>query len=217
MTMLHHIRRSILDELATAETKRYGQLKPDDLDGNVFTYHLKGLIADKLVQKTEAGDYSLTQSGRDYVVHRYETPALSAHSIFLIVIRRQSEFLLRKRDVQPLIGFTGFVHGEPEAGVDIIESAKRRLSNKTGIDGVELSVAGSALITQYRGGELQSFSHAAILYGETDQDLTVTSDNTGRNFWGALDATEQLLPSCHDIVEMLESGQHWLERTYQLD
>ncbi len=83
--MLHHIRRTILDMLAIAESLRYGQLKPKELDGNVFTYHLQGLISDKLIQKNAAGDYCLTHKGRDYIVHRYEDSAYSAHSIFLIV------------------------------------------------------------------------------------------------------------------------------------
>lgn len=215
--MLHHIRRSILDELATAESKRYGELKPKELDGNVFNYHLKALLADKFVAKTDSGDYCLTRLGRDYIVHRYEKSALSAHSIFLIVIKRGSEFLLRRRDVQPLIGLAGFVHGEPEPGVSVVESASKRLLAKTGIDGVELSVAGSALISQYRDGELQSFSHAVIIYGETQQELAVESDATGHNFWGDLAAADQLLPSCRDIAQTIEAGQTWLDKTYKLD
>jgi hypothetical protein len=215
--MMHHIRRSVLDKLAMAESMRYGELKPKDLDGNVFNYHLKGLIVDGLMQKSAAGDYSLTKLGRDYIVHRYENAAQTAHSIFLIVLKRQSEYLLRRRDVQPLIGYAGFVHGEPEAGVDIIETAIKRLHDKTGIKDVHLSVAGSALITQYRGGELQSFSHATIIYGQTEQDIEVAQDTTGRNFWAKLDAADRLLPSCNDIIEMIDNKRVWFERTYKLD
>lgn len=214
---MHHIRRTILDELATAETKRYSELKPKNLDGNVFNYHLKGLIADNFVQKNESGDYYLTSLGSDYIVHRYEKAAQSAHSIFLIVIKRQTEFLLRQREVQPLLGFSGFIHGEPEPGVSVELSAKKRLLAKTGIDGIELSVVGSALLTQYYGGDLQSFSHAVILTGESQQELAVKSDATGRNFWGSLTSTDKLLPSCHDIAKMIETGQTWLDRTYDLD
>jgi hypothetical protein len=215
--MLHHIRRTILDELATAESRRYAELKPKDLDGNVFNYHLKGLIVDNLVQKNAGGDYSLTQQGRDYIVHRYEDQSQSAHSIFLIVLKRQSDYLLRRRDVQPLIGYTGFIHGEPEVGVDIIQTAEQRLYQKTGIKSVNLSVAGTALIAQYRADELQSFSHAVIIHGQTDQDVQVEKDATGHNFWADLSSAEKLLPSCAHIIEMIDNRQAWLERSYQLD
>lgn len=173
-------------------------------------------MVDNLVEKNEAGEYLLTAAGRDYIVHRYENPALSAHSIFLIVIKRQSEYLLRRRKVQPLLDYIGFVHGEPEAGVDIIESARKRLHTKTGLKDVSLSVFGSALIAQYRDDELQSYSHAVIIYGETAQDITLEQDATGHNFWGSLDSAEKLIPSCNDIVAMIESKQAWLERSYTL-
>jgi len=213
---MHHIRRSILDELATAEYMRYGQLKPKDLDGNVFNYHLKALIVDDLIQKSETGEYILTQRGRDYIVHRNEDLAQSAHSIFLIVLKKESEYLLRRRDIQPLIGYTGFIHGEPEVGIDIIQTATKRLYDKTGIKNVELSVAGSVLIAQHQSDELQSFSHAIIIYGQTQQNIEVDHDTTGHNFWGQLDSVEKILPSCTDIVKMIDTKQVWLERTYEI-
>ncbi|HMT18969.1 MAG TPA: hypothetical protein PKD15_02950 [Candidatus Saccharibacteria bacterium] len=214
--MLHHIRRTILDMLATAESLRYGQLKPKELDGNVFTYHLKGLISDKLIQKNVAGDYCLTHKGRDYIVHRYEDSAYSAHVIFLIVLQRNSEYLLRRRKVQPLLGYTGFIHGEPIAGEDILQTAGKRLENKTGISGVELTIVGSAMITQYRNEELQSFSHAIIVSGKTEKDIAIKEDATGENFWSELSRADTILPSCFDIVRMIESKQTWLEATYDL-
>lgn len=216
-TMLHHIRRSILDMLATTESLRYSELKPKSLDGNVFNYHLKVLIVDKLVKKGEHGDYSLSQAGRNYIVHRYEDSILSTHSIFLIVLKRRSEYLLRRREIQPLIGYAGFIHGEPEIGVDVVHTAKERLCAKTGIKNVSLSVVGSALITQYRAEELQSFSHAIIIYGQTQDDIKIESDATGSNFWANLEIAKNLLPSCIDIVKMIDNQQTWLEKSYQID
>jgi len=214
--VIHHIKQSILNKLATADTLRYGELKPSELDGNVFNYHLKGLIVDKLAQKNLEGDYSLTPLGRDYIVHRYENPTLSAHSIFLVVLKRESEYLLRRRNVQPLLGYSGFLHGEPEAGVDILHTAAERIYSKTGIKDVKLSIAGSTLIAQYRGDELQSFSNAVIIYGQTGQNIEVESDATGHNFWADLNTVEKLLPSCVDIVKMIDNDQVWLESSYQL-
>lgn len=215
--MLHHIRKAILDTLATADSLRYGELKPTNLDGNVFTYHLKGLITDNLVHKRADGAYTLTRLGRSYIVHRYEDVALSAHTIFLVVLQRQSQYLLRCRDVQPFLGYTGFIHGEPEAGVAVVQTAVQRLYDKTGLQNIKLSVAGTALLTQYRGDELHSCSHAIILFGQTEDDITRESDATGHNFWSDLDSVDQLLPSCHDIVAMLEAKRTWLEKTYKIE
>ena len=214
--MLHHIRRTILDTLATTNSLRYSEIKPKDLDGNVFDYHLKGLIVDGLVQKSNEGDYSLTATGRNYIVHRYEDPTVTAHSIFLIVLRRGSEYLLRRRKVQPLVGYSGFIHGEPQAGVGVIQTAQERLREKTGPK-VDLSVVGSALITQHQADELQSFSNAIIIYGQTDEESVIEGDETGSNFWATLDEAEKLLPSCVDIVGMIERREGWMERSYVVE
>lgn len=213
--MLHHIQKEILDELATADQKRYSEINPGKLDGNVFGYHLKALISDGYVLKNDDGTYSLTAKGRDYIVHRYEDLALSAHSILLIVIKNGDNYLLRRRAIQPMIGYAGFIHGEPLHNMSIIEAASERLKDKTGLE-CKLSIRGSALLSQYNGTELQSFSHAVILYGETNNTDIKNSDATGKNFWSKLDDAEMLIPSCYDIITMIESGDTWLEKRYDI-
>lgn len=216
--MLHHIQKSVLNTLASHEALRYGALKPRELDGNVFGYHLKQVMSGGYVEKTSTGDYRLTAKGRDYVVHRYEDPASSAHTIFLIVLQTGDQLLMRRRLVQPLLDKVGFIHGEPRPGETVVETAKARLLQKTGIQ-TGLKVAGSCLIEQYRDGELQSYSHAIILHGTvSDTKLMIDSDETGENFWlnNTSLSTEDILPSCHDILDMIETDTHWAELRYDL-
>ncbi len=65
--MNHHIQRSILDQLARCTTARYSQLKPTQLSGNVFNYHLSQLVRDGLVQKMDSGAYQLSPLGLDAI------------------------------------------------------------------------------------------------------------------------------------------------------
>lgn len=213
--VMHHIQRNILNKLAEYSSLRYGELKPKELDGNVFGYHLKRLIADTYVNQDEEGAYRLAAKGRDFIVHRYEKSTHAAHTIYLIVIKNGSSYLMRTRKVQPLLGWAGFIHGEPTPETDVISSAKERLLSKTGLS-LELNIIGTALITQIMDDELQSFSHAIILYGETDMIDIADGDSTGINKWSTLDTTHSLLPSCHDIITMIEEGKTWLEKTYYL-
>lgn len=213
--MIHHIQRTILDRLATSKNLRYSEIKPDDLDGNVFGYHLKSVMSDGYVEKNADGTYQLTSSGRNYIVHRYEDSSRSAHTIFLIVIRHGSSYLLRRRKVQPMLGYSGFIHGEPEPGMSVIEAATNRLRDKSNLD-ISLSIRGSALITQSLNDELQSYSHVVILYGETKSDNIKSGDETGENFWSEINAVDDLLPSCHDIIDLIESGDSWFEKSYDI-
>lgn len=203
--MIHHIQKHIMDVLSTAHSCRYGQLKPADMDGNVFTYHLKQLLQDNYIDKSDDGDYALSGKGRDYIVHRYEDPLLQAHSILLIVVRRGDQWLMRERLVQPLLGMTGFVHGEPFAGTNVVAVAQQRLTDKTGIV-TPLTLHSSGLITMNRDDQTESYSHAIILYGETNDDITIHQDLTGRNSWMSLSEMSAIdvLPSSFDIIDRIE-------------
>jgi hypothetical protein len=205
--MLHHIQKSILDNLAVANNSRYSDIKPTDMDGNIFTYHLKQLITDKQVIKNGDGTYALSSKGKDYIVHRYENSLLQAHSIYLIALRRGNQWLLRERLIQPLLGMSGFVHGEPIATEPLIETATKRLQEKTGLS-VTLSIHSSGLIRISHGDTIESFSHAIILAGETNHDITIREDLTGRNYWLATAdlKKDNILPSCLDIVDLLSSN-----------
>jgi hypothetical protein len=216
--MLHHIQKAILDTLATSQSSRYSDLKPKDMDGNIFSYHLKSLTSDHYVDKNEDGLYALSQKGKNYIVHRHENTLLHAHSIFLIAIKRGDEWLMRERLVQPLLGMSGFIHGEPIANEPILETAARRLHEKTGLC-LTLSVHGSGLISILRDGDVESFSHAIILTAETNDDMTIYEDQTGRNYW--LATTElraaTILPSCIDIIgQVARNDTSAFELSYHL-
>lgn len=218
-TMLHHIQKTVIDTLASKESARYGELKPSDMDGNQFTYHLKQLIVDKYVAQNEDGSYSLTKTGKTYLVHRFENPEDSAHTIFLVVIRFDDKILLRKRLVQPALGKVGFVHGEPLASQPLEQTVAERVRLKTGLEITNIVTHGSGLIRMYDGDQLESFSHAVILSASADTDvLPVQSDTTGENFWIAeadLSSVEGLIPSCIDILDLLQAHSHiWFDRQY---
>lgn len=216
--MLHVTQKNILNVLATAESRRYRELKPDAIDGNVFGYHLKQLLSSGLIRKTSEGSYCLTEVGRKYIVTRYERPLESAHSIFLLVITSGEEYLVRERKIQPMLGTKGFVHGEPKLHMPLTESARARLLAKTGID-INLSVATSGLITIKKGGELQSYSHATVLTGDVgNKELPLEADATGHNLW--VHANElnkaEFIPSCQDILQALQRRQTWFELSYDI-
>ena len=60
----HHIQRTIVYTLAFAESMRFGELKPDELDNKLFNYHLKKVIAAGYVAKNDEGLYTLTSEGK---------------------------------------------------------------------------------------------------------------------------------------------------------
>lgn len=220
--MLHHVQKSIIDKLSTKDTARYAELKPDDMDGNQFTYHIKQLLSAKLIQRDDEGNYSLTKSGKTHLVYRYENPSNSAHTIFLVVIRCGEKLLLRKRLVQPMLGFSGFVHGEPSAEENLTDTIIARVKNKTGLQISDIKINSGGLIKISNNENIvESFSHAIIVTTEIDNvRLPISQDETGENFWinqKEIGSVENLLPSCQKILEMIDSGKNvWFDWSYTI-
>lgn len=216
--MKHFIQRNIIDVLSSMESAHYADLKPEELDGNQFTYHLKQLITDKLIVKNNDGTYSLTQNGRTYLVHRYEDLSKSAHTIYLLRIHSGDKLLLRTRKVQPQLGMTGFIHGEPSADDTLEESVTRRLKSKTNLDAIRVLSIGSGLIKILRNGEVSSFSHAIIVDVSVRDFLDLlTEDETGHNILienDSLNSIDNLIPSTQFLLEY--SGG-WFDISYDIE
>lgn len=220
--MLHYIQKSIINVLASTDPARYADLKPADMDGNQFTYHLKQLIVDRLVQKNDDATYSLTQKGRSYLIRRYENAEDSAHTIFLIIIRCGDKTLMRERKVQPMNGYVGFIHGEPIAEEPLDSTIRNRVKLKTGID-IDVNnivMYGSGLIRIIRDGQVQSFSHAIIAEVSVDNDeLPIIEDETGKNLWIHDDDPRPIknLPSNDDIFMYIkEPSWSWFDWAYEI-
>jgi len=218
----HHIQKDILKQLVHAPEARFADLKPDSVEGNVFTYHLQQLIKAGLVEKTDDGRYHLTAAGKQEGIASELTKSEArrqAHAIFLVHVRdTEGRWLLRKRMVHPSYGKVGFIHGEPKAGEPVIETASKRLQQKAGLH-AELRIAGSGYITINHGDELESYVAFTLLTGIVSARELIESDSTGENFW-ATDpdfSSDEFVPSMHDLVAQPASEQPFFaELTYNL-
>lgn len=117
-------------------------MKPEDMEGSQFTFHLKILLKRRLVQKIEE-KYSLTQEGKEYA-NRMDIGDLTIKqqakvSAVLCCERTAAngdiEYLLYTRKKNPFFGFQGFPTGKVLFGEDILEAAARELHEETGYSG----------------------------------------------------------------------------------
>lgn len=183
---MHHIQKEIVLKLNHAESARFSDLKPKDIDGNVFTYHLKQLIAARMVKKADGGAYELTQKGKLAGINVRLTAKdelEQAHPVlFLAVKDSRGRWLVRRRTVHPSYGRVGFLHTEPNAHEDIFISAKRGLKEKTGFVG-DFSVRGSGYVTLLKNSELESYTQFTMLYCDKVSGNLTSKDRSGENFW----------------------------------
>lgn len=220
----HHIQRTIIYQLAFTHEARFKDLKPDDLDNKLFTYHLKKVIAAGYVQKSEEGLYSLTQDGRRLgtgAVQRQEKLLVErAHSVLFLVIRRMSDgaWLMYKRGTYPMLGFSGFMHCNPDLRRDASEAAQHECNQKTGLSG-EFTVLGSGYFRVFEQERLESFTHFTLLYCDDIQGELDPHDNRADYFWvnDPNELGDDMFPSTMLLKDSYEQKRpFFVERTFTI-
>lgn len=183
----HHLQRDIVYRLAFLDGARFSELKPDDVENKLFTYHLQKLMVAGYVDKGEDGLYRLSAEGRRIGVGAFRDRHMStdrAYSILILAIRRASDgaWLLYRRKTHPLRGKCGYMHTTPIAMQEAPERASAECKEKTGLDG-KFSVIGEGYFRFFEGEELESFTHFTLLKCDDIQGELMQNDERGEFFW----------------------------------
>jgi hypothetical protein len=221
-TMLdHYIQKDIVYNLALTESARFTDLKPDTIENKLFDYHLKKVIAEGLVAKNEAGEYTLTPKGRrvgkdaikksDHLIDR-------AYSVLFLAICRKSDgaWLLCKRKSHPLLGKVGFMNAQPSFTEYVEVTAHYEALKKTGLD-CEFTVRGSGYLRIYEKDNLESFTHFTLLECVDAQGDLLQLDELAEYYWEASPdfSAPDMLPSIAVFADRLASpGLFFLEQDF---
>jgi len=220
---MHQLQRHILSRLINLGSCRYRDLKPKEVDGNLFTYHLKQLLEAQLVERS-ANTYKLSASGLRYV-DRLSLSDLKERIqpkiVSLIAVRnRRGDWLLYKRGRQPFKGMVGFPYGKTHLGETVLEAAKRELWEKTGLE-ADLTHRGDAYVTVTRDEELVSVMLAHVFAGKNPRGSLKTNSSIGNCFWAKIVKPDAkvFFPGFADIFQLLAKktkGRFFTELFYQL-
>jgi hypothetical protein len=188
---MHHIQKKIIYALTRKETARFAELRPKNLDSNIFTYHLKQLIAAKLIAKTASGNYKLTQNGKLTGINiklDAKDELAQAHSVvFLAAQNASGEWLLRERLVHPAYGKVGFLHCEPNANESVIDTAEKSFKERISL--------------------LESFTAFTMLYAKNVSGAPKSPGDSGKNFWHSGDLKDpDLFPNMSELLNLLQDS-----------
>lgn len=142
MDKLHKIQLNILRVLLFAKTKRYSDIKPYDMEGSQFKYHMDRLIEYKLISKELGGTYSLTSTGKEVAnqmnsikISMGKQAKVTANICCVRRLNASTEYLLYTRKKNPFYGFQGFPTSKIWYGDSFIDGAKKGLFNETNLTG----------------------------------------------------------------------------------
>lgn len=218
----HHIQQAIVAKLATNKTLRFSELQPEDIDNKLFDYHLKQLIASKIVAKNSSGEYELTPYGRKIGVSarlNMKDRLDRAYSVLFLIIRRKNgDWLLYRRKSHPLIDRVGFMHARPSWSETIFETATRVTKENTGLT-ASFKVCGHGYFRVFEGDNLESFTHFMLLVCENASGELQVTDEFAEYEWvkDPNFSAKDMLPNMADIVELYQNRSGgFLEKQYKL-
>lgn len=177
-TITHHIQKYIIGVLIHQKYARFRDLKPPRVDSNLYSYHLKKLLKQKIIQKIDER-YTLTLKGLMYI-DRVSEKNMSIRSqpkiITMLVIQNSNgDVLLQKRTKQPYIDQWTLPYGKLHIDDATIEQAAlREADEKLGLKLAHMTHAGDCYIRVYSGGDIFTSTLVHVFFDETD-DIT-TSD-----------------------------------------
>lgn len=220
----HYIQRNIVYRLAFAPNGlRFSELKPDEIESKLFTYHLKKTVIAGFVVKREDGHYVLTPEGRRLgtkVFDKQLSVADRAESVLFLVIRRQKDnaWLLYRRTVHPLIDRVGFMHTAPRYDVDSVIAAQEACKAMTNLN-CDFEALGSGYFRVFDGEKLESFTHFTLLVCNDAQGELLSNDEKAEYLWETSPDFEaaSMLPNMSTLAALYKIGKpFFIEKTFRI-
>jgi 8-oxo-dGTP diphosphatase len=221
---MHRIQNHIITQLINATDLRYADIKPAEIEGNLFMYHLKQLLKGGLVQKRADGRYELSPEGQLYADRlslKTLAPRAQPRIVTLVACQNDTgEYLLYRRSRQPLIGMVGFPYGKIHLGETVAAAAVRELSEKTGL-WAELSHRGDGYINIYNHGQPVSQILFHLFIGRNVSGQLLPKTKQGEAFWkNPKDlAAGELIPSVRELCRLMDENpgtRFFAELSYNL-
>jgi ADP-ribose pyrophosphatase YjhB (NUDIX family) len=115
----------------------FSDLWDKQIESNKFTYYLKKMESEELIEKKEDG-YFLTLKGKSVATTVSGETGQSKkrpYVALLLIIKKGEKYILYHRLKEPYYNNWGFPGAKVEYGEEILASAKRELLEETGLNG----------------------------------------------------------------------------------
>jgi 8-oxo-dGTP pyrophosphatase MutT (NUDIX family) len=159
---MHHIHHYILTKLSTTKWAKFSDLRPPKIDSNAYSYHLKLLQKQQLIEKHQEKGYRLSPKGLTQVdrMSTYELHFRLQPKIITMCVLYDDKgrVLLLAKSKQPFIGAWTFASGKLHIEDGSVRNAMvRELSERVALPGNEsLRHAADVYINASIDGELVS-------------------------------------------------------------
>jgi 8-oxo-dGTP pyrophosphatase MutT (NUDIX family) len=227
----HPVQRAILETLRrTTLGLRYRDMRPTDIENDLYNYHLRYLTRQGLVEK-RAGKYRLNETGKKHLVELNPYPESNRFKMAaLCLVVADGQVLYQERIRQPFAGQKGLIGGGIQRGEPAVAAAKRRLQEEAGLK-AHFTLLGLLRKMRFDSrDELYTdiLFHVCIAQ-KTTGDL-IEENEFGKQFWLSISEASQLergqlmgSPQFAEVLDNLntalskQSPAFYIEETYHHD
>lgn len=205
---MHWIQRDIFRKLTSNDGLRYSELKPDNVEGNLFMYHLSQLISAKYIYKKDK-IYLLSDDGKIYVgslsLTKGKKTALPTILVMIFCKNEDGQYLLYKWNRQPHRNLVSLPFCRVRFGQSIYEAVEEAIDYKTGLK-TEAEYSGDIYIRRFEKDEVKSHYLAHIFTTKEFNGQIGTDGLTGQPFWGNASELKksELMPGLTEIIDIVE-------------
>ena len=207
--MTNWIQEYVLRKLVHHKEQRYSDLRPQDVEGNLFMYHLKGLLRDGYVEKSEKA-YRLSKKGMQHVAqlslitgkHRKQPQVLNC----IVAKNEANEYLFVRWHRQPNLGLVSFPHGMMHFGENSDDSVRRELAEKAAVSG-DTSYVGTVLVKSLHEDEVDRHMVVRVFKAENLIPLEESiRTEVSEPFWASLTSISpsEFIPGFYELARELE-------------
>jgi 8-oxo-dGTP diphosphatase len=221
---MHSTQRYILQKLQRCSPRRYSELRPKEVEGNVFMHHLRKLIRDGVVVQVEGG-YGLTSRGNQLLDRMSASelrPRVQPKILVEVACQREDgAWLFFRRKWEPFKGKVGFPAGNLHLGESVLEAAARELKDKTGLE-ANLTHLGNLYMTTLQDGDIISHLLTHVVVGKITGGEFISHSEQGEAFWHSEseELPEGSFPGLKDVIahikKLPKDGQFFGEYSYNL-
>ncbi len=171
--IIHHIQKHIISALMLMKYAKFSNLRPKNVDTNLFNYHLKILQKRGFIIKSELG-YTLDKKGILYI-DRVSTSTLKVRTqpkiiVMLVIQNSNGDILLHRRIRQPFTDQLTLPNGKLHIDDETLcEAARREAFEKLAIETVDPRHVGDCYIRIKDGSETVMSTLAHVFRFEYDE------------------------------------------------
>lgn len=214
---LHYIQRRILKDLLFSDKLKYSDIKPLNMEGSQFTFHLNKLVKEGLVVKDD-NFYSLTPEGKG-LTNAFDFDSTSPrrqakHSVVFCAFREQKgelQTLVYTRKKNPFYNYQGYPTGKIMFGESVIEAAERELFEETGLSGNAKLIAIRHYRVYYPTNEDLVEDKVMYICKVFDPIGELNGNNEGEFLWSDVDNVKSViknpLPEFKEIFDLVSVDQ----------